>query len=90
MTNGRIMLQGIGYGVMDGEANKVVDGKATEEKTPLKILAIKDQHSGLQLHILFSPEEFDQFVHKMHEHRRIIRASPDALGHFTRNGGIRP
>jgi hypothetical protein len=92
MITGQLTLQSFRYAVGDGEGNKVVDGKQTDEKVALKILSITDQHSQLQTNYIFTAEEFEQFIATL-KGSNIIEASfiprLETKSPFTRNGGIR-
>jgi len=91
MITGRIALQGFELRVHNGEAAKIVDGRPTEEKVPLKILVVTDRPTGLEVHLVFTPEQFDQFAEQMQgASSKIVRTPADSFSKFfTRNGGIR-
>lgn len=52
MITGQIQIQQFGYGVGDGKA---ANGNA------IKVLAIRDAQSQLQLNFIFTPAEFEEF-----------------------------
>lgn len=88
MTLGNITLQGFNVELHNSEGAKVVDGKVTDEKLPLKIVRLIDLHSQLQVNLVFTPEQLDQFAGQLTQSR--IVAPRGALGSlFTRNGRVR-
>jgi len=60
MIAGRIAVERFAFQVADAEGKRVVDGLATQEPVPIKLLIFQEQ-SGLQFFFTFSVEEFEQF-----------------------------
>ena len=93
MIAGQITIQGFRAELRNGEA--VVpdaEGKPTEQKTPLKIMTFKDVNSHLQVNIIFTPEQFDEFIENMSQgSSKIVRPADSRfkLPWLARNGGIR-
>jgi hypothetical protein len=85
MITGQIVLQGFRYAIADGELPKVIDGKPTHEKIPIKVLLIHDANSGLQFQLTFLPEEFESFAASL-QGRKIVR--PGMIMPFPRGNGL--
>jgi hypothetical protein len=61
MIAGRLAIEQFGYQVVDAEGKKVVNGKATEESTPLKLLVFQEI-GGMQFLFTFTPQELEHFI----------------------------
>jgi hypothetical protein len=51
MVTGAIQLSAFEYRVHDGEVGE------GENKSAVKVVMIKDKHSGLQIHLILKPDE---------------------------------
>jgi len=83
MTTGQIMLHGFNCAVLDGKRKKVHNNIVTNDEEEIKIVQISDAHSQLQVQLVFTLEEFDQWTIALRGSRLIAARTMPRF-----NGGV--